>query len=72
MLDTKALRHAMIDCDCTVRGLANACEISPTTLHSRLNGKTSFKLCEIFKCCERLGLSNESRNRIFFANEAAS
>jgi transcriptional regulator with XRE-family HTH domain len=71
MLDVKALRHAMIDADCTMRELAAVCKISRSTLNKRLSGKVSFKLGEIMACSERLRLSPEQRNKIFFADKVS-
>lgn len=71
MLDVKALRHAMIDAECSTRELANVCKISPSTLYRRLNGSVSFTLGEIMACTERLHLSSEQRNQIFFADKVS-
>lgn len=71
MLDVKALRHAMIDAECSTRELASVCNISPSTLYRRLNGKVSFTLGEIMACTERLHLSSEKRNEIFFAGKVS-
>ena len=70
MLDVKALRHAMIDADCSTRELASVCHISPSTLYRRLNGKVSFTLGEVMACAERLHLSSEKRNQIFFCGQS--
>lgn len=71
MLDVKALRHAMIDADCSTRELAKVCNISSSTLYRRLNGKVCFTLGEIMACAERLQLSPEHRNQIFFAEKVS-
>ena len=71
MVDVKALRHAMLDANCSTRELATVCEISPSALYRRLNGKVSFTLGEIMKCTGRLNLSAETRNQIFFAEEVS-
>lgn len=71
MLDVKALRHAMIDAECSTRELASVCNISSSTLYRRLNGKVSFTLGEIMACTERLHLSSEKRNEIFFAGKVS-
>lgn len=68
MLNVKALRHAMLDSDCSTRELAHVCNISPSTLYRRLNGKVSFTLGEIMNCSERLNLSFEMLYKIFFAD----
>ncbi len=69
-LDVKALRHAMIDADCSTRELAAACEISPSTLYRRLNGKVCFTLGEILKAAKRLNLSTDEYMRIFLCRES--
>ena len=71
MFDEKALRHAMIDADCTMKELAKTCEISPSALYRRVNGRISFTLGEIEKCSGRLNLSPDRRNKIFFAREVS-
>ena len=59
MLNAKALRHAMIDADCSMKELAQVCKISPSALNRRMRGK------------ERLNLSMDTRNKIFFAREVS-
>lgn len=71
MLDVKALRHAMLDADCTVRELAKCCGVNPCTMHHRLRGDVSFKLREINLIVQRLGLTTEQRNAIFFAGNVS-
>lgn len=71
MLNVKALRHAMLDADCTTKALAEACEICPSALYRRLNGKVSFTLGEINRAVDRLHLTTEQRNQIFFAEKVS-
>ncbi len=71
MFDAKALRHAMLDADCSTRELATVCKISPSALYRRMNGSISFTLGEINRCVDRLGLSPEARNQIFFAEKVS-
>ena len=69
MLNAKALRHAMIDADCSMKELAQVCKISPSALNRRMRGKVQFTLGEVMSCEERLNLSMDTRNKIFFARE---
>ena len=69
MFNRNALKHAMIDADCSNRELAEACEISPSALYRRLNGSVPFTLGEIDHCVLRLGLTPTRRDQIFFAPE---
>lgn len=71
MLDVKALRHAMLDADCTTKALAEACKICPSAMYRRLNGSVSFTLGEINRAVDRLHLTTEQRNRIFFAEKVS-
>lgn len=71
MLDAKRLRHAMLEADCTVRELAKVCGISPSAFYKRLSGAISFRLSEVNRATERLHLTPEQRNQIFFAEEVS-
>ena len=71
MLDVKALRHAMLDADCTTKELAKACGICPSSMYRRFNGQISFTLGEINRAVERLHLTIDQRNRIFFAEKVS-
>lgn len=71
MFDAKALRHEMLDNDCSMRELAKVCGISPSALYRRMSGKVEFTLGEIVQCVDRLNLSAEERNRIFFAEKVS-
>lgn len=71
MLDVKALKHAMIDADCSMKELALVCNISPSSLNRRIRGKVQFTLGEVMLCEERLRLSMDTRNKIFFAHEVS-
>lgn len=69
MLDVLALRHAMLDANCSQKELAEACKISPSALYRRLSGDVQFNLDEIGQCVARLALTPEKRDQIFFASE---
>lgn len=71
MFDVKALRHAMLDASCSMRELAEVCEISPSALYRRMSGRISFTLGEINRCVDRLELTPDQRNEIFFAEEVS-
>ena len=47
MLNAKALRHAMIDADCSLKELAQVCKLSTYALNRRLRGKVQFTLGEV-------------------------
>lgn len=66
MFNAIALRHAMLDAHCSMVELAKVCGISPSALYRRVRGSTSFKLGEVNHCVERLNLTREQRNEIFF------
>lgn len=69
MFDVKALRHEMLDHDCSTAELAKVCGISRSSLYRRLNGEICFTLGEILKCSERLNLSIEKWTYIFLKSE---
>lgn len=71
MFDPKALRHAMLDANCSTRELAKVCGLSPSALYRRMNGRVFFTLGEINRCVDRLGLTPEARNQIFFAEKVS-
>ena len=67
MLDTKTLRHIMLDHSCTAKQLATACGISTSALYRRFNGEVFFTLGEMWRCCAFLNISQEKQLEIFFA-----
>ena len=71
MIDEKALRHAMLDADCTVKELAKVCEISVSALYARLNGKVSFMTDEILRIKDHLNLTWPQCNAIFFVQKVS-
>ena len=46
-------------------------KISPSALNRRMRGKVQFTLGEVMSCEERLNLSMDTRNKIFFAREVS-
>ncbi len=71
MVDTKALRCAMINRECSARELALVIGISPSALYRRFNGTVDFTLGEVLKCVARLKLTSQERDRIFFAGQVS-
>lgn len=71
MFDVLALRHAMLDANCTAKELAKVCNISSSALSRRLSGEVQFNLGEIGQCVTRLQLTPEKRDQIFFASEVS-
>ena len=51
----------------TKRDIAKKLEISETALYHKLSGGVEFKASEIVKMKEILNLTNEQRDKIFFA-----
>ena len=54
-----------------MKELAQVCKISPSALNRRMRGKVQFTLGEVMSCEERLNLSMDTRNKIFFAREVS-
>ena len=71
MVDVKALRHAMLDANCTARELAKACKLSPAAMYRRFSGKIDFNTGEVILIQERLHLTAEQRQAIFFAENVS-
>ena len=72
MLDTKALRHIMLDRNCSAKQLAAACGISTSALYRRFNGEVFFTLGEMWKCCAHLNIPQEKCLSIFFKDAPAN
>jgi hypothetical protein len=51
----------------TNRDLAKAVGLSQTGFYDKLNGRTEFRQSEIKFITERIGLTNEERDSVFFA-----
>ena len=70
MLGTKALRHVMLDHNCSAKQLATVCGISTSALYRRFSGEVFFTLGEMWKCCAYLGISQARCLQIFFAPDS--
>ena len=51
----------------TNRDLAKAVGLSQTGFYDKLNGRTEFRQSEIKFITERIGLTNDERDSVFFA-----
>lgn len=71
MFNQRALKHCMLDANCSNGKLAQACGISQSALYRRLSGTVSFSVDEIDRCVEFLKLTPEKRNEIFFAEKVS-
>lgn len=67
MTNTEELRKCIAKSGISVTFLANKLGITREGLYNKLNNVTEFKASEIAKCAKLLNLSDEERNRIFFA-----
>lgn len=67
MTDTMELELAIKRAGITKRDIAKKLEISETALYHKLSGGVEFKASEIVKMKEILNLTNEQRDKIFFA-----
>ena len=69
MTDVKGLSEEIAKSGLKISYIADALGLSREGLYKKLNNETEFKASEIMKMKEVLGLSNERRDDIFFANE---
>lgn len=68
MTDTLEFKAVMIKRGLTLKKLANLVGISNTTLSYKINNKREFTSSEMEAIREALNLTEDERNRIFFAN----
>ncbi len=68
MTDTVKLEYFLKKAKITKKAYAEKLGISLQGLYNKLNNVTEFKQAEITATCELLGLSNQERDEIFFAN----
>ena len=66
MTNTNKLKAIMVERGYTQERLANALEISPTTLNYKLNNKREFLASEISKITHLLLIDSEQVSDIFF------
>ena len=67
MFNKKMLRTKMYGNSCTAKELSQLLGISQSALYRRLNGQIAFTVPEMLMCAKYLGLTNEERDQIFFA-----
>lgn len=71
MTDVEALKKCIEDSGMTMVFISKKTGILRETLYNRLSDeKSDFKASEIVKLADVLGLSNEERDAIFFANKS--
>lgn len=68
MTDTKELNAAIARVGLTKKAVAAALELSPTGFWKKLSNVSEFKAAEIKKLQSLLKLSDNERDRIFFAS----
>ena len=66
MFDKQALRIKMLSCSCSAKELSQILGISTSALYRRLNGSVYFTVPEVLRCADRLSLTSEERDQIFF------
>ena len=67
MTNTEELRKRIASCGISITFLAEKLGITREGFYKKLNNATEFKASEIAKCSQLLNLSDEERDRIFFA-----
>lgn len=68
MTDSEALNKVIESSGLKLTFIARALKLSREGFYKKLNNQTEFKASEIVKMQEILNLSNEQRDKIFFAN----
>ena len=68
MTDTLELKTFLFRKQITLEKLSDLIGLSTTTLSYKINNKIEFKSSEIKAMQEILGLTNDERDKIFFAN----
>ena len=68
MTDSEALNKVIENSGLKLTFIARALKLSREGFYKKLNNQTEFKASEIVKMQEILNLSNEQRNKNFFAN----
>lgn len=71
MIDYRKLQAKVRESGLKGSYIANKMGMSRQVFSNRLHGKTEFKLSEIFKLCNILGIGQADRDVIFFANTVA-
>ena len=68
MTDSEALNKVIENSGLKLTFIARALKLSREGFYKKLNNQTEFKASDIVKMQEFLNLSNEQRDKIFFAN----
>ena len=68
MTDSEALNKVIENSGLKLTFIARALKLSREGFYKKLNNQTEYKASEIVKMQEILNLSNEQRDKIFFAN----
>nr|DAD79352.1 MAG TPA: Protein of unknown function (DUF739) [Myoviridae sp. ctNQr16] len=68
MTDSEALNKVIENSGLKLTFIARALKLSREGFYKKINNQTEFKASEIVKMQEILNLSNEQRDKIFFAN----
>lgn len=68
MTDSEALNKVIENSGLKLTFIVRALKLSREGFYKKLNNQTEFKASEIVKMQEILNLSNEQRDKIFFAN----
>ena len=68
MTDSEALNKVIENSGLKLTFIARALKLSREGFYKKLNNQTEFKASEIVKMQEIHNLSNEQRDKIFFAN----
>ena len=68
MTDSEALNKVIENSGLKLTFIARALKLSREGFYKKLNNQTEFKASVIVKMQEILNLSNEQRDKIFFAN----
>ena len=67
MINTEELEKAIANSGKKKVHLAKACGITPQTFIAKCKNRSDFSLSEVTVLTKELGLSNQDRDRIFFA-----
>ena len=67
MTNTRLLNSVIVRSGIGRQGLADKMGLSLTSVQKKINNEVEFRQSEIQKACEALGLTNEEKESIFFA-----
>lgn len=69
MTDSMLLKIAIIRNKMTVRSLCEKCGFSAAYFYKVLRGEQDFRVSEVAKICEELGIGADEMKRIFFNSD---